>query len=34
MKEQHDDKKYIVLAVLVSFEKDIRKNIFEYGRLI
>ena len=26
MKEQHDDKKYIVLAVLVSFEKDIRNK--------
>ena len=26
MKEQHDDKKYIVLAVLVSFEKDITKT--------
>ena len=25
MKEQHDEKKYIVRAVLVSFEKDIRK---------
>ena len=26
MKEQHDDKKYTVLAVLVSFEKDITKT--------
>ena len=26
MKEQHDDKKYIVLVVLVSFEKDTTKT--------